>query len=440
MRHTSKVIYALGAALLCLACSAPQTKQQQLDAYFDAIEGRFMGSILIRQNDQTIYQRSMGYADIASNIRNTDSTQYRIGSITKTFTTVLTLKAAAEGLLSLKDPIAKYFPEAGIRNAELITIDQLLQHRSGMVDITNERQADYLTYYTTPQTREQMVSRIAAEGSNFTPDSTSRYCNAGFMLLTYILEDAYGKRYGELIDEHIARPLGLTHTRMADSIDTQRGDARSYMLLDKWELSPETHTSVPLGAGALTTTTSDLNRFITALYLDKSFGADIPGQMLQIRDGFGRGVMRYTLDTFDGYGHGGNIDGFGSLYLITDSTVVTLCSNGMTQSVNVGQALIEILSGKEVELPTFEEGIYVDSQTLDKYVGEYVVESLKVEFKLVNINGVLHIEQNGMTVPLKALKTTTFECESAGLKFDVDTTKKCLYLKQMGMTFEANRR
>ena len=129
-----KLFAALCCAAVCTACSQ-QTTDQKLDAYFSTLDGHFMGSIVVQQDGKTVYQRSLGWADVENQIPATAETQYRIGSISKTFTAVLVLKAAADGRLSLNAPIAKYFPDAQIPNAERITIDQLLQHRSGLVDI-----------------------------------------------------------------------------------------------------------------------------------------------------------------------------------------------------------------------------------------------------------------------------------------------------------------
>jgi Beta-lactamase class C and other penicillin binding proteins len=166
MRTQAISFTALVCAAVCTACSQ-QTIEQKLDAYFDALDGHFMGSVVVRQDGKTVYQRSMGWADVENQIPATAETQYRIGSISKTFTAVLVMKAAAEGRLSLNDPVAKYFPDAQIPNADQITIDQLLQHRSGLVDIVSDRPYEYLTYYTTPQTRRQILERVAAAGTTF---------------------------------------------------------------------------------------------------------------------------------------------------------------------------------------------------------------------------------------------------------------------------------
>ena len=273
MKTLAKNFIALVCAFVCTACSQ-QTVEQKLDAYFDALDGHFMGSVVVRQDGKTVYQRSMGWADVENQIPATAETQYRIGSISKTFTAVLVMKAAAEGRLSLNDPVAKYFPDAQIPNADQITIDQLLQHRSGLVDIVNDRPYEYLTYYTTPQTRRQILERVAAAGTNFQPGSEFRYCNTGYNLLGYILEDVWGKSYAEIVNEQIVSLLDLQHTRFSEAVDPQRGDARSYTLLDNWQVQPETDASVAIGAGALASTPADIARFGEALVGDV-FGNNI---------------------------------------------------------------------------------------------------------------------------------------------------------------------
>src|SRR5213592_1240558 len=55
--------------------------------------------------------------------------QYRIGSITKTFTAVLVLRLRDEGLLDLTDPLEKHLPDTG---AGAVTIAELLAHTGGL--------------------------------------------------------------------------------------------------------------------------------------------------------------------------------------------------------------------------------------------------------------------------------------------------------------------
>ena len=429
-------------ALVCAACTAcsQQTIDQQLDDYFDALDGHFMGSIVVQQDGKTIYQRSLGWSDVENQIPATAETQYRIGSISKTFTAVLVLKAAADGRLSLNDPIAKYFPDAQIPNAERITIDQLLQHRSGLVDIVNDKPYEYLTYFTTPQTRQQILERVAAAGTNFEPGSEYRYCNTGYNLLGYILEDVWGKPFAEIVSEQIVNPLDLRHTRYSEAINPQRGDARSYSLLDGWQVQPETDASVAIGAGALASTPADLAKFGAALVGD-IFGNNIFEQMKEVKDAYGRGLVQFTYGDQIGYGHAGLIDGFGSKLVVFDNVTVAFCSNGADYDANlIVPTVLDVLNGKKIDLPKFDKYLKLSPEQLASYTGVYRCDALSMEVTVRVAGDRLSAQASGQSsFPLDAVSADQFENATVGAVITVAPDRKKIILKQMGQEFEFAR-
>jgi len=439
MRTLTKNFTALVCAAVCTACSL-QTAEQKLDTYFDALDGHFMGSIVVRQDGKTIYQRSMGWADLENQIPATAETQYRIGSISKTFTAVLVMKAAAEGRLSLSDSIAKYFPDAKIPNAEQITIDQLLQHRSGLVDITTDKPYEYYTYFTTPQTRQQILERVAAAGTNFQPDSEYRYCNTGYNLLGYILEDVWGKPYAEIINDQIVSLLDLQHTRYSEAIDPLRGDARSYTLLDSWQVQPETDASVAIGAGALASTPADLARFGEALVGDV-FGDNIFEQMKQVRDAYGRGLVQFTYGDHIGYGHAGLIDGFSSKLVVFDNVTIAYCSNGTDYDANlIIPAVLDALNGKTIEIPDFDRYVQLTPEQLASYAGTYKCDALSMEVTVSVAGSRLSVQAIGQqSFPLDAVSADQFENAIVGVAITFAPDRKTVILKRAGQEFEFAR-
>jgi D-alanyl-D-alanine carboxypeptidase len=153
----------------------------KLDTYFNALEqnNKFMGSVAISKNGEIIYTKSIGFADVENRLKATEKTKYRIGSISKSFTAVLTLKAVEQKKVDLNQTIDKWFP--AITNSKKITVKQLLSHRSGIHNFTND--ADYLTYNTQPTTEKQMVEIITKGNSEFEPDSKAEYSNSNYVLL-----------------------------------------------------------------------------------------------------------------------------------------------------------------------------------------------------------------------------------------------------------------
>jgi D-alanyl-D-alanine carboxypeptidase len=133
----------------------------------------------------------------------------RVGSVTKTFTAVIVLKLAEEGLLSLDDPIAKWFPD--FPNAKEITVRHLLNHTSGIPEIIPKilmRSIISSTYWKP----EDLVKIIAQDKSGFTSHGTFEYSNTNYILLGLIAEKTSGKPFIQQLHEQIIDPLNLKHT------------------------------------------------------------------------------------------------------------------------------------------------------------------------------------------------------------------------------------
>src|SRR5690606_34454760 len=237
--------------------------QTKLNAYFDTLAkyDRFMGSVAISKNGELIYPKSVGYLEAGKPKAADENTKYRIGSISKPFTATLIMKAVEENKLRLDEPIDEYFPT--IENAAKITVGQLLSHRSGIADFTSS--PDYLEWHTQPKSEAELVAIIAAGGSDFEPDTKANYSNSNYVLLTYLLEKVFEKPYAALLDEYIVQPVGLPNTLAGAAIEPANNEARSYKAMNGWVEEPETDMSIPLGAGAVISTPTDIIRFGEAL-------------------------------------------------------------------------------------------------------------------------------------------------------------------------------
>ena len=415
-----------------VACGQSQTKPQSLservDNYFAENPGKFSGAIEIQENGKTVYQKALGFADIENKIPATNKTKFRIGSISKTFTAVLTFKAVQEGKLSLTDPLSKFFPDAQIPNAEKITVDMLLYHRSGLLDVINDDYNTFVTYYSKPQTRAQMMERIAKAGINFAPDSTFRYCNAGFILLSYILEDVTGKSFEQLLNEQIIKPLNLQNTGISTSpIDPKKGFARSFSITG--ETLNEMDPSVALGAGAMYSTTSDMLKFFNAL-TSGYFGNAIYEQMIVFKDNWGRGLYPMTFGDIQGFGHTGGIDGFGAVLFKFGDITMAICSNNAFTGM---QDFIKTVLGIEVEKMQY---ITLPAEQLKKCEGKYTCEQLKMDVEITSTGTQLVAQATGQSAfPLDAISETEFEFKAAGVKMVFDLAKHTFTLHQHGGEF-----
>jgi len=130
MKRILGLIVWLGLALSVQ--SQHDFNAQKADSLFQLLQEnqRWMGSVMLRENGEIVYQNAIGMADLEGNISNTLQTRFRIGSQTKTFTAVMILQLVQENKLKMDDLLSQFFPE--IPNAEQITLAHLLRHRSGI--------------------------------------------------------------------------------------------------------------------------------------------------------------------------------------------------------------------------------------------------------------------------------------------------------------------
>ena len=195
-----RIAIFLGCIILFINPSHSQEfNTARLDSLLQILDenDRFMGSISVSKGDQLLYSNAVGFADIKDQKKATTETKYRIGSITKMFTSVLIFKAIEDKKLDLETTLDGFFPE--IEKADEITISDLLSHRSGIYNFTNS--PTYPGWSTQKKSREDMVKIIAQSSSIFDPGSKAEYSNSNFVLLTFILEDVFKTSYKNLVEE-----------------------------------------------------------------------------------------------------------------------------------------------------------------------------------------------------------------------------------------------
>ena len=204
-----RLVFVIGL-LMSLGAAAQVINGPQLDTYFKVLaeNDKFMGNVLISSNGKNMYQYQAGKADIETQTKLTDSSRFRIGSVSKTYTAVLILKAVEEKKLSLEQTIDKYFPN--LPNARKITIRQLLNHHSGIKNFTNAD--DFGEWAMQARTGDELLARIAAGGSDFEPGTKGEYSNSNYVLLSLVLQQLYQKPYDNILKEKIIIPLGLKNT------------------------------------------------------------------------------------------------------------------------------------------------------------------------------------------------------------------------------------
>lgn len=348
--------------VLAQTTAAPAFDRARLDAFMQALSrhDQALGSVAIALPGQPLYTRATGQASADATPLATPETRYRIGSISKLFTATLVMQQVQARRLSLDTRLSRFYPQ--LPNAERITIEQLLRHRSGLGDLKDAPDFEQ-RLARAPQDEATLLAVIREAGTQFEPDTRSHYNNSGPILLGFILQRITGQRYGALLREHIAEPLGLSNTFYSDTPDHGPQASQSLHWQGAWAATPATHPTVPQGSGAVVSTPSDLVRFIQALFAQRLVNADSLAQMSRLVDGFGLGLVRLPpadapgLGRLQGYGHEGVIDAYSAVLMILPQQGVALawCSNGARLPREaVVTALLRTVFEPGYRAPTFE--------------------------------------------------------------------------------------
>lgn len=428
--------------IICLVTFVTNTSFSQilnkprLDSLLQILEKKekFMGSIAVSKNGELLYTNAIGYCDIENSKKATSKTKYRIGSISKMFTATLILKAIDEKKLSLNQTLDKYFPQ--IENSKKITIENLLNHRSGIHNFTND--SIYLSYNTTFKSQKEMIEIITNCKSDFEPNSKAEYSNSNYVLLSYILEKTYKKEYAVILNKKIIKPLGLKNTYFGSKTNIENNESYSYNFENKWIKETETDMSVPLGAGGIISNPTDLTVFIEQLFTGKIISEKSLVLMKTMNQKFGMGMFEFPYFEKKNYGHDGAIDRFLSIVIYNpqEKLSIAITSNGTQYPIN--NVLICVLNSyfnKPFEIPTFEE-IEISSEILNSYLGQYSSQQIPPKITITKNENKLFAQATGQSAfPLEALSSTSFKFEQAGIILDFNNSKNEMTLKQGGKEF-----
>lgn len=439
----TKVLFTAWLTLsLCTVGYAQTLDKAKLDQFFDRLaeKSKAMGSLTLAKDGKVLYTRAIGYSQINPLEKKplTETSRFRIGSITKMFTAVMILQLVEEGKLKLTDTLDKFFPQ--VPNARKITLVQLLWHRSGIPNVKREQNAQG-NVNTIPVTQEEILALIVKATPEFEPDTKHSYSNSGYQLLGLILEKVTGKPYGQVLRERITAKIGLTNTYLATrKIDASKNEALTYRNFgDGWKPVPETHPSILFSAGAIVSTPHDLVKFIQALFDGKIVSKASLDQMKTIRDGEGSGMEPFTFAGKTFYGHTGGADNYGAwlAYHPEEKLAFAYTTNAKVYPVgDIVNGVFDIYYKKPFQIPSFAS-IAVLPEVLDKYVGVYSRPETSAKFTVTREGTTLFFQPPGApsALPLEATAQDKFKIDNGtqgGIVIEFDAAKSQMTIKRNG--------
>jgi CubicO group peptidase (beta-lactamase class C family) len=230
-------------------------------------------ALAIVRDGKIVKAQGYGLANIELGVPVKPETIFQTGSVGKQFTATAVMTLVEDGKIHLDDPIGKYLPgsPASWNN---VTVRNLLTHTSGVADYESDsltKKGAAFINLRNDYTEDELFEKFSGLPLDFPSGSKWSYSNSGYVLLGILIHKVTGEFYGDVLQERIFRPLGMTSTRIISEADIIPNRAAGYRLVNgeiknqEW-VSPTLNTTAD---GALYTNVLDMAKWDAALYTDK---------------------------------------------------------------------------------------------------------------------------------------------------------------------------
>ncbi|KQT23802.1 hypothetical protein ASG22_07170 [Chryseobacterium sp. Leaf405] len=357
---------------------------QEINNFFSTLSNNkmFNGSVVISKSGENIFSHTYGFSNIEKKEKISDTSQFPIASITKTFTATAILQLKQKGKLKIDDPVQKYLPEFPYPN---ISIKQLLNNTSGLAQeynlfdvIIKEQPEKIISNSDIIPTFIRFKTPIS-----FLPGSKWEYNNVNFCIAALIIEKVSGMSYADYLEKNIFKPAKMKNSfvpndRKVKSVNQVElytyPNFYSTDLVNTNSLK-ETFLIVErsnfYGNGGIVSTALDLQKHQNALFtyqilgnkeLEEALTATILNdgkKVTYVIDGqeisYGLGWGMYT-DESNGkiVFHDGFITGLTSILihnLKKNETVILLSNTGNTSVFPLSNTVFQILDNKMYAIP-----------------------------------------------------------------------------------------
>lgn len=299
-------------------------------------------ALAVSDRDQTRLVRTYGLADRATRRPATPATAFELGSVGKSFASIVVLRQHERGALDLHAPIGRYLPWLDLPSADPITLHHLLCHTAGLPEdagADSDGRAD---------------ARALAAGGPYRPGGEFGYSNAGYNLIGYLLEDLLGQPYATILRDHILEPLGMAETwAVLDDAARDRMATGYLPAEDGRPPQPAPWTPCALASGCSAATAGDLaiyGRMLLnegqgpagPLLAPDSFARLIAPQVPAWGGSYGYGLVSSALDGNRCIGHRGETAGF-KAYLLADrdaGRAAAVLVSGAAEPIELGEWLL----------------------------------------------------------------------------------------------------
>ncbi|MCX5252378.1 beta-lactamase family protein [Streptomyces sp. NBC_00201] len=333
MTHLASRSAVLGTALLSLltvpahAASSESLPKPDLAALQGvlrtAVEQGAPGAMARIDDHGSVGWATVGVADRTSGRALGTADRFRIGSVTKTFSAVVLMQLADEGKLELDASVDHYLP--GLLPDSRITVRQVLGHRSGLYDYTNDMFTKTVPGFEAVRTKvftyRQLLDGSLRHARTNAPGAAYAYSNTNFVVAGMLIEKLSGHSVRTEYENRIFKPLKLRDTfYLHPGTKIPGRHAQGYLTPDETGAplvdATEQTVSWAQSAGAVISSTRDLNTFLSALLGGRLMSSAQLKQMERMvrvdsTQAYGLGLRRRDLSCgVSVYGHTGAVQGY----------------------------------------------------------------------------------------------------------------------------------
>jgi len=385
-------------------------------------------SIAIIENQTIFWQAGFGWQNREQNVKVSEQTVFRVGSISKLFTAVAIMQLYEKGKLEIDKPIADLCPELTFENPfqgeHPITLRHLISHRAGIL-----RESPVGNYFddSEPTIKDTVLSIVGKE-LILPVNSKYKYSNLGPTVAGYILEKVTRLSFPKYLQQFILNPLGMKYSSFVlENPVIAQNLASAFMVHFDGSYFPAPQFALgTLPAGNLYSTVNDLGIFMMCLFNDGEYNGfrmlkkDTLQEMFRVQakqeeppPQFGLGFAIGKLGNSRAFWHNGMVYGFAADFmgLLDEKLGVVVMNNvdganGFNEKVKLKVFHLLLTNRGANNYPSFPKIIAQDHNRLNDYSGKYTSKKL-IAWVFVKHNR-LYLTSMGITKWIRRIDTDLF--------------------------------
>ncbi|TRX61880.1 beta-lactamase family protein [Fulvivirga sp. M361] len=345
------ILFTIGCLIVIRFTYAQSTNYELDQLILNQVDsGKFNGVVLVADQNRIIFQKAYGFASIEKQEPNLITTKFRIGSLTKQFTSMLIMQLVEQEKISLEGQIRNYLPELNLDSKA--TIEQILHHTSGIQDYTEVEIGCNIDKQMS-DTPKEFAKCFQKLQSDFEPGKEWSYSNTNYFLLGILIEKISKTTFEKALKENILDPLQMNNTGYLNK--NSENFAQGYTKIDNQLLETDiADIAIAYSAGGMYSSIVDLYKWHKALLTDQLLKKENLDKIF---------AQNKTVDpSFYGFGwfvdhhwqfkdyrtfHEGGIDGFSACidrYLDNGICIIVLSNFEFTESrVDLTDPIAKIL-------------------------------------------------------------------------------------------------